>query len=161
MGWTAFLRKLGKILSIAELGFLSIIVNGLFDFYIGIKAYLEGKVSFTVYEDSADVQEKLALFTNMPISFTVGVFAMAFMVHNASVPMLRKNRNQGNNSRDLKIAYSITGIMYFLTGTIGTMGLYWRPNIRDANVKKWVFFSWRMDFKRKIGFFDIETYDLI
>lgn len=136
MGWTAYLPKLGKILDITSLGIYSIIINALFDFHLGIKSWIDGQVSFILYEDAEDVQKKLAFFTNEPVTFTVGVFAMAFMVHNVTVPMLRQNVDQTKNSRDLGYAYLITGFMYITTGIVGTMGLYWRTDIATANVRR-------------------------
>jgi hypothetical protein len=65
---------------------------------------------------------------------------MAFCIHNSAVPMLRKNEKQANNSRDLKYAYILTGVMYLLTGILGTMGLYYRPNIGTAKVIILIFF---------------------
>jgi len=133
MGWTAYLPKLGKILDITSLGIYSILINAAFDFYIGIKAVIDGKVNLVTYEDADSVTENLAFFTGEPVSFTIGVFAMAFMIHNSAVPMLRKNQHQSKNSRDLGLAYLITGVFYLLTGVVGTMGLYWRDDIQDAH----------------------------
>lgn len=37
----------------------------------------------------------------------------------------------------MTVAYIITGICYFVAGTVGTIGLFSRAGVNDAHVSEW------------------------
>ena len=122
IGWLFFLPKLGKILDLTEKGIYCIIAEALFLIFLGIKALANGEVKFAFHTDNTN--QEVAFVTSKSITYTIGVFAMAFCIHNAIVAIVRKSRNPAKNSRDIGYAYLITFSMYIVTGFFGAMGLY-------------------------------------
>jgi sodium-coupled neutral amino acid transporter 9 len=55
-----------------------------------------------------------------------GVLALAFIIHNEIVPIMKQNKNQNKNLRDLGIAYSITGFLYAVMGILGVLAIIGR-----------------------------------
>ncbi|XP_068780858.1 neutral amino acid transporter 9 isoform X6 [Struthio camelus] len=47
-----------------------------------------------------------------------GVLTLAFFIHNCVITLLRNNRNQENNVRDLSVAYFLVGLTYLYVGVI-------------------------------------------
>lgn len=127
IGFMLFQKKLSFIMEIAEKGLFCIGFDTLFVLYIGFKNIFQGNVSISWYEDVSTINSHWPLFTNASLATTIGLFCTSFMVHNAVVPMVRKNQNQANNSRDLKIAYTFVTCTYVLAGVIGSMGVYNNP----------------------------------
>ena len=122
IGWLFFIPKLGKILDLTEKGIYSIIIEALFTIYLGIRAIVQGEAKIVFHTNS--IEEEIGLFTSQSLTYTIGVFAMAFTVHNCIVEIIRKNKKQSNNARDVRYAYLITLFTYIITGTSGALGLY-------------------------------------
>ena len=123
VGGFFFLRKLGRILDFAEKGIYSIGIEAIFSFYVGIKAILDGKVN--IVWNSEDIKKDIGMFVaSASLVETIGVYATAFIIHNAVVAIVRKNKQQKNNYRDVRIAYIITFLMYIVTGAFGAIGIY-------------------------------------
>ncbi|XP_039211574.1 sodium-coupled neutral amino acid transporter 9 isoform X2 [Crotalus tigris] len=47
-----------------------------------------------------------------------GVLTLAFFIHNCVITLLKNNRNQENNVRDLSIAYFLVGLTYLYVGVL-------------------------------------------
>lgn len=127
--WLFFLPRLGRILDLTEKGIYSIAVETIFLIYLGIKTMASGHASFVFYKDPPD-ETSIGATTSASLSYTIGVYAMAFVIHNAVVAIVRKNKNQANNSRDVGYAYIITLFFYIITGIFGAIGLYSKSGLQ-------------------------------
>ena len=132
IGWLFFLPKLGRILDLTEKGIYCIIAEGLFLIYLGFKGIANKNVHFAFHTD--DTTSAVAFVTSEPITYTIGVFAMAFCIHNSAVAIVRKSKNPEKNSRDVGIAYLITFLVYIITGVFGAMGLYTKSGANPNTV---------------------------
>ncbi|OCT98715.1 sodium-coupled neutral amino acid transporter 9-like [Xenopus laevis] len=47
-----------------------------------------------------------------------GILTLAFFIHNCIITLLKNNRNQKNNVRDLSIAYLLVGLTYVYVGVV-------------------------------------------
>lgn len=123
IGWLFFLPKLGKILDLTEKGVYCIITESLFLLYLGCKAFFSGDgVSFAFY--SKDTTQEVAMVTSVPVTYAIGVFAMAFAIHNSIVAIVRKSSEPSKNSVNVFKAYVLTFVTYIVTGYFGAIGLY-------------------------------------
>ncbi|KAJ6669875.1 hypothetical protein lerEdw1_000424 [Lerista edwardsae] len=66
-----------------------------------------------VKEDPYFVPEFRTLFPQL-----TGVLTLAFFIHNCVITMLKNNKNQENNVRDLSIAYFLVGLTYLYVGVL-------------------------------------------
>ena len=133
IGWLFFLPKLGKILDLTEKGIYSIIAEGLFLVFLGGKALLSGSVKFVFHSDNVE-DEVVAFTTSFSIVDTVGVFAMAFAIHNSVVAIVRKSREPSKSSRNVALAYVLTFGVYVITGVFGCIGLYTKKKLNPNTV---------------------------
>jgi len=125
IGGLFFLKKLGRILDLTEKGIYSILVEGAFALYLGAKAVASGTVKLVFYSENLEYpREELGLMSSESLIYTIGVFAMAFCVHNAVVAIVRKNKVQTENYNCVSKAYTITFVTYVITGSLGAIGLY-------------------------------------
>eukprot|EP01017_Pseudomicrothorax_dubius_P002668 TRINITY_DN10185_c0_g1_i4.p1 TRINITY_DN10185_c0_g1~~TRINITY_DN10185_c0_g1_i4.p1 ORF type:complete len:465 (-),score=36.66 TRINITY_DN10185_c0_g1_i4:142-1536(-) len=58
----------------------------------------------------------------------LSTFALAFFIHNCIYPIIKLNRHQENNSRDVCFGYLLTGIIYSSVGIFGSLGVLCGPN---------------------------------
>ncbi|MEE6517847.1 hypothetical protein FKM82_028359, partial [Ascaphus truei] len=47
-----------------------------------------------------------------------GILTLAFFIHNCIITLLKNNRNQENNVRDLSVAYLLVGLTYVYVGVM-------------------------------------------
>jgi len=71
------------------------------------------------------------LLINYDFSTVAGAFALSLLLHPVGAPILKRNRNQNNNMRDLFLGYCLTALIYVYVGFIG--GLTCAGSIQDIN----------------------------
>jgi len=54
--------------------------------------------------------------------YLAGILTLAFLIHNCVISILKNNRHQEKNARDLFVAYVIVGFTYALVGAAGFVG---------------------------------------
>ena len=64
-------------------------------------------------------------------STVAGAFALSLLLHPVGAPILKRNRNQSNNMRDLFLGYCLTALIYVYVGFVG--GLTCAGSIKDIN----------------------------
>jgi len=56
----------------------------------------------------------------------LGVFSLSFLIHNIISPVMKSNKNQKKNPRDVSFAWMVgSGILMF-AGMVGLIGTFWR-----------------------------------
>ena len=68
---------------------------------------------------------------NDDFSTVAGAFALSLLLHPVGAPILKRNRNQKNNMRDLFLGYCLTALIYVYVGFMG--GLTCAGSIEDIN----------------------------
>jgi len=77
----------------------------------------------------------------------LGVFSLSFLIHNIISPVMKSNKNQKKNPRDVSFAWMVgSGILMF-AGMVGLIGIFWRGvgegenriDPSNANVPKSIF----------------------
>jgi len=58
---------------------------------------------------------------NPDFSTVAGAFALSLLLHPVAAPILKRNRNQKNNMRDLFLGYCLTALIYVYVGFIGAL----------------------------------------
>ena len=69
---------------------------------------------------------------NQKFSALAGVLSIGYFLHPIMVPIIRKNENQNNNERDVKIGFALVLCTYMMIGAFGYfgfMGYYFRNNM--------------------------------
>lgn len=62
------------------------------------------------------------IFTSNVITI-IGVFFLSFFLHSLFLPIIKDNAIQKNNSRDLKVAYLISFIVFAVIGVFGAFAI--------------------------------------
>lgn len=76
-------------------------------FYIPTISFVEGKIDFPKTNE-----------TNIKFFYLAGILTLGFFIHNCIVSILKTNRYQENNIRDLGAAYFIVGLLYATIGGV-------------------------------------------
>ena len=67
---------------------------------------------------------------NTDFSALAGALGIAFFFHTMILPVMKSNKNQENNERDVLIAYLLVAITYIIVGVMGSIGFigyYFNP----------------------------------
>lgn len=131
------LKDLKIILKMGQYGIFSILI---FFVYILIRGFMN------LSEVSLD---NVTIFT-ADVANLCGVFALSFFIHNIIIPIMKNNRNEKNNQRDVILGYGLTGLLYAIIGIFGALSIagidlggrkantvldYYTPNIGTAIIE--------------------------
>lgn len=105
---TMFIKNLGFLVKLTSFGVISSISYTAFILY-----------HFFPHISSIDFHS-VPLFS-WNFGNLAGTCAVAFTIHTVVNPILKGNRNQGNNLRDLKISYSLGFLIYASIGILGSL----------------------------------------
>jgi sodium-coupled neutral amino acid transporter 9 len=118
------LKDISIILKINDKGIYMILTFTLYVIYLGIKALVQEDISFKSSGDSGSDRDGLDItLFNTDLSQIIGVFSLAYMVHNAAVGLMKENKDSSKNSRDLLIAYLIVLVKYCMLGVFGSFAV--------------------------------------
>ena len=114
-------KGISFILKINDKGIYLILTFTLFIIYLGCKALFTENISFVYFHDKSknEAELEIVLF-GYNLTEIIGVYSLAFMIHNSIVGMMKTNVNQDNNSRDLLFAYIIVLLKYLVLGILGS-----------------------------------------
>eukprot|EP00340_Litonotus_pictus_P000139 CAMPEP_0170525586 /NCGR_PEP_ID=MMETSP0209-20121228/11014_1 /TAXON_ID=665100 ORGANISM="Litonotus pictus, Strain P1" /NCGR_SAMPLE_ID=MMETSP0209 /ASSEMBLY_ACC=CAM_ASM_000301 /LENGTH=536 /DNA_ID=CAMNT_0010814885 /DNA_START=105 /DNA_END=1715 /DNA_ORIENTATION=- len=135
------LNSINKILMINDKGIYMIMLYSLYVMYLGIDSLSRGNLEFVVSGEPGKEKEGLQLILfNSEVSDLVGVFAIAYFIHNVVVGMMKSGKDSSKNSRNLGIAYIIVFAKYTILGLFGSFavaGLYnadYDPDKKPKNI---------------------------
>lgn len=114
------MKNLKFILKITSLGVYALFFYMFFCMYIGIAAIVNGQVKF----GNAEGAVKWYSFDFVTI---LAVFGLSFEIQHGILPMVKYNVHQDKNTRDVGFGFILGGIIYFLVGFFGAIGVSWRP----------------------------------
>jgi sodium-coupled neutral amino acid transporter 9 len=97
-------KTVGVLLKLATFGLFCVLYN--IGFFVYCSLFVE-KVHF----DSVPIIEQ-------KFYYLAGLLLLSFFIHNCVLSLVKQNKNQKNNARDLGIAYLLTGFCYSLVGGV-------------------------------------------
>jgi hypothetical protein len=59
---------------------------------------------------------------NTDFSKLAGMLGIGYFLHTVSIPIIKQNKNQENNERDVIIGYFLVYVTYLLVGVLGSIG---------------------------------------
>ena len=113
----AFLSNLRKIAFIVKLGHYGVIclyIYTAFIIYIAIDNIINGSFQ--------EKKHEINYVTN-DIANLAGTFALSYMLHNAVIPIVKQNKHQEKNTRDIRLAFLLTSFIYCIIGFFGCLGI--------------------------------------
>ena len=123
-----FLSKLNSY------GIYFISASLIFMIYTGISSLVNNNLHFEYKENIEGSKDRnLFLFGQHP-GLMAGTFSLGYFCHSFILPLMKNNRNQENNQRDLFIGYicvTITYITVGIMGYIGFSGSEFSPDFKD------------------------------
>lgn len=118
-------RDMSSIMRIVSFGgFFIIVIMGLI-IGIGIKSLIDTKFIFTSDPAMSKVfvgDTRYIMLFNTNYGPLAGVYCCGYFLHVSALPMLKKNRVQANNERDINVGYSLVCLSYLAAGIIGYFG---------------------------------------
>lgn len=118
------IRNLKSILTINDKGIYMVLIFCIFMAFIGINAITRLDISFVMTGEPGVNRHGLELILfDGNLGTLIGIFALAYMIHNSVVGMMKSNKDSSKNSRDLGIAYFLVFLFYAILGMIGALGV--------------------------------------
>ena len=115
-------KDLGVLLKISSYGFYVAATLILFVYYVFIDSLTNTTFKCSYKENSKDSEiRNLLLFGPNPFKLA-GFLTLGFFAHTIVIPVMKKNKNQDNNKRDLFIAFSMVCFTYLSVGIFGYIG---------------------------------------
>ena len=116
--------SLSKILSINDKGIYMIFCFTIFIIYLGIDALIRTDIKIVVKEKPGKINKGLDIVLfDTDVSNLLGIFSLAYMVHNVIGGMMKNTKNPENNSRDIFISYIVAFFKYTLLGIFGSFAV--------------------------------------
>ena len=136
IGCLVFLSSFGCYFIFVLIGYL---------IYTGIYSLFTNDFKFDYIKNKDDSEERyLYLFGENP-ALLAGTLSMGYFCHTAILPILRSNKNQDKNIRDLFLGFLFVGFVYISCGVLGYIGFSGK--------------DFKVDFKDNwLMFFDSDNY---
>ena len=137
------LKDLKLILKMGQYGIIAIII---FFVYIIVRGFMNIPNVKT---------DNIKIFTS-DVANLCGVFALAFFIHNIIIPIMKNNREEKKNQRDVVLGYFLTGAFYVVVGLFGALSIagiemgdkkantvldYYTPDVGTAIIEILLFFQ--------------------
>ena len=115
-------KDIGLLVFISSFGcyFISVLIG--YVLYTGVYSIVntEFKFDYIKNKDGENIRY-LYLFGENP-ALLAGTLSMGFFCHTAILPILKSNKNQSKNIRDLFLGYLFVGLVYIFCGVLGYVG---------------------------------------
>ena len=116
-------KDVGFLVKLSSFGIYFISALIVFEIYTGISSFLNTDFDFEYIKNNNKKSNKrhLKLFGEDPSMFA-GTLSMGYFCHTTILPILKANKNQENNIRDLILGYIFVGLTFSLSGIFGYIG---------------------------------------
>ena len=115
-------KDVGFLVKLSSFGIYFISVLIIFEIYTGISSFINTDFDFEYIKNNENSDKRhLKLFGEDPSMFA-GTLSMGYFCHTAILPIIKANKNQENNLRDLILGYIFVGLTFSLSGIFGYIG---------------------------------------
>ena len=116
-------KDVGFLVKLSSFGIYFISALIVFEIYTGISSFLNTDFDFEYIKNNNQKSNKrhLKLFGEDPSMFA-GTLSMGYFCHTTILPIIKANKNQENNIRDLVLGYIFVGLTFSLSGIFGYIG---------------------------------------
>jgi sodium-coupled neutral amino acid transporter 9 len=118
------LNSIRKILIINDKGVYMVLLFSLYVMYLGVAALARTDIEFVATGEPGKANQGLQIVLfDADLSQLIGVFSLAYMVHNAVTGMMKNSKDPLKNSRNLLVAYLIVFSKYCILGIFGSFAV--------------------------------------
>ena len=110
----ANLKKIAFIVKLGHYGVICLYIYTVFIIYIACDNIING---------SFDEKKSEIKYVTNDIANLAGTFALSYMLHNAVMPIVKQNKHQEKNTRDIRLAFLLTSFIYCVIGFFGCLGI--------------------------------------
>ena len=115
-------KDIGFIVKLSSFGIYFISILIIFVLYTGISSIINTKFDFDYITNKLNSEKRhLKLFGENPALFA-GTLSLAYFSHTTVLPVLKSNKNQENNIRDLSLGYYFACFTFSFSGILGYIG---------------------------------------
>jgi hypothetical protein len=128
------LRKIQFLVKFNSFGFCFVSVLLIYVIYTGISTMATNTFKFEYKENTVGNKERYLYLFGQDPGLLTGTLSLGLFCHSVILPLMKTNRNQENNNRDLFLGYvcvSLTYIIIGIFGYIGFSGSDFSPKFKD------------------------------
>lgn len=129
-------KEIGFLIKINSLGVYFAMLLILYIIYSGISGMITTTYDFALKENHKDDEIKHLLLFGMNPFKLAGIVTLGFCSHTFIFSIIKNNKVQENNTRDLFIGYCIVGMTYLVAGIFGYIGFSakgYDPEFKDVS----------------------------
>ena len=127
-------KDIGCLVFLSSFGCYFISALIIYVLYTGVASLINTKFKFDYIINKENAQERyLYLFGESP-ALLAGTLSMGYFCHTGILPILKSNKNQEKNIRDLFFGFLFVGVVYISCGVLGYIGFTgknFKPNFKD------------------------------
>ena len=135
-------KDLGFLIRLSSFGIYFISLLILFVIYSGISSLINTKFHFGYIKNKEGSNERYLKWFGEKPSLFAGTLSLGFFSHTSILPVLKRNKNQANNIRDLSLGYFFAGLTFSLSGIFGYIGFSGKKFGIDFKDNWFMFFSY-------------------
>ena len=115
-------KDIGFLVKLSSFGIYFISILLIFVIYSGISSLFNTDFHLDYIKNKKDSNKRyLKLFGENP-ALLAGAISLGYFCHSAILPILKSNKNQNNNVRDLGLGYLFVALTFSLCGIFGYIG---------------------------------------
>ena len=134
------LKEIRFLVKFNSLGIYFISALLIFVIYQGIASLAKDSFHFEYKENIEGSKDRYLLLFGERIELISGALSLGFFCHSVILSIMKNNRNQENNQRDLFIAYILVTLTYIIIGIMGYIG-FSGSDFSSKFEKNWFMFS--------------------
>lgn len=115
-------KDINFLIRINSLGVYSLCLIITYIFYVFISSLFDTSYDFQYLENEKESTLRHLHLFGPDISKLCGMLPLGFFSHSIILPILKNNRHQENNKRDVFLGYLMVAVSYILMGIAGYVG---------------------------------------
>ena len=116
------MKNIGVLMKLNSYGIYLVSILLVFVYGVGVYSLINTKFEFNYYKNTETSETRYIYLFGDKISTLAGTFSLGFFSHSFVLPLMKNNRNQENNKRDLFLGYIFVMITYLSVGILGYIG---------------------------------------
>ena len=116
------LRKIQFLVKFNSFGFCFVSVLLIYVIYTGISTMATNTFKFEYKENTVGNKERYLYLFGQDPGLLTGTLSLGLFCHSVILPLMKTNRNQENNNRDLFLGYVCVSLTYIIIGIFGYIG---------------------------------------
>ena len=135
-------KDIGFIVNLSSFGIYFVSILIIFVIYTGISSLINTEFHFDYINNKNDSDKRYLKWFGENPALLAGTLSLGYFCHTTILPVLKSNKNQKNNIRDLSLGYFLVGLTFSSSGIFGYIGFSGKKFETDFKDNWFMFFDY-------------------